>query len=58
MNVSCIWQTVADWETLTAQDPGTFDHLVKPGGTTYVRICDDGTVWLNSTLVTAFLMVP
>lgn len=57
-DVSCDWKTIADWETLTAQDPGTFDHLVSQAGATYVRICDDGTVWLNATLVMGFLNVP
>lgn len=56
--VDCEWKTTLDWETLTAQDPGTFDHLTTQGGTTYARICPDGTVWLNATMVFAFLNVP
>ena len=52
------WKTTADWETLTAQDPGTFDHLAALGGDTYSRVCLDGTVWLNATLVFGFLNVP
>ena len=57
-SIECDWKTVADWEALTAQDPGTFDHLALLGGDTYVRVCLDGTVWLNATLVLGFLNVP
>jgi len=57
-SIDCDWKTVADWETLTAQDPGVFDHLISQSGGTYVRICLDGTVWLNATLVDTFLQVP
>lgn len=56
--VSCTWMTTADWETLTAQDPGVFDHLAALGGDTYARTCEDGTVWLNSDIVMAFLGLP
>lgn len=56
--VDCIWMTIADWETLTASDPGTFDHLAPLGGDTYARTCADGTIWLNATLVNGFLSVP
>lgn len=50
MAVSCLWMTVADWVILTAQDPEVFANVVIQGGTTYTRVCPDGTVWLNETL--------
>lgn len=56
--VECEWKTIADWVDLTAQDPDAFDHLAPLGGHTYARICADGTVWLNATMVFAFLNVP
>lgn len=56
--IDCDWKTIADWETLTAQDPGVFDHLAALGGDSYARTCADGTVWLNATMVMAFLQVP
>jgi hypothetical protein len=56
--VDCDWKTIADWEALTAQDPGVIDHLARLGGDTYARTCADGTVWLNATMVFAFLNVP
>jgi hypothetical protein len=56
--IDCDWKTIADWVALTAQDPDVFDHLVSQSGSSYVRICDDGTIWLNATLVDAFLQVP
>lgn len=57
-DVDCDWKTIADWVTLTAQDPDAFNGLITQGGSTYVRICDDGTIWLNATMVFAFLNVP
>lgn len=51
MNVSCLWQTLEDWVTLTAQDAEVFTSRMHQAGTTYTRVCADGTVWLNETLV-------
>jgi hypothetical protein len=51
MNVSCLWQTLDDWVTLTAQDPSVFANVIQSGGHTYARRCDDGTIWINETLV-------
>ena len=51
MNVSCLWQTLDDWVTLTAQDASVFDHVINKGGHTYARVCEDGTVWINEILV-------
>lgn len=50
MALSCTWMTVADWATLTAQDPSVFANAVPEGGSAYTRVCEDGTVWLNETL--------
>lgn len=48
--ITCLWQTVADWATLTAQPESTFLDHVGQSGPTYVRVCADGTVWMNETL--------
>lgn len=58
MGVSCVWMTVDQWATLTAQDPEVFEGWAGRCGPTYVRVCDDGTNWLNETFVMALLMVP
>lgn len=50
--------TVDQWATLTAQDPEVFEGWAGRCGPTYVRVCDDGTNWLNETFVMALLMVP
>lgn len=57
-SVSCTWMTVAQWAELTAQDPEVFENWAGRAGTTYVRVCEDGTNWLNETFVSAMLMVP
>jgi hypothetical protein len=51
MNVSCLWQTLDDWVTLTAQDPIVYAKVIQKGGHTYARVCDDGTIWINEILV-------
>ena len=48
--LTCLWQTVQDWATLTAQPEAIFMDAVSSAGTTYVRICADGTVWMTETL--------
>lgn len=50
---SCVWMTVADWVALMAVDPDFFDVAIPQAGSTYVRVCDDGTIWLNETLASA-----
>lgn len=50
---SCVWMTVAGWVELMAVDPDFFDVAMARAGSTYVRVCDDGTEWLNETLASA-----
>lgn len=47
--ITCLWQTIADWATLTAQPESVFTAHVTQAGP-YVRVCADGTVWMNETL--------
>ena len=55
---SCEWHTYDEWVTITAQDPGFMDAILPNAGSTYMAVCADGTVWLNATLVFAFMNVP
>ena len=48
--ITCSWMTLADWATLTAQDLSVFELGVVGAGPTYVRTCDDGTIWMNEVL--------
>lgn len=50
---SCVWMTVADWVTLMGVDPDFFDAAIPEAGSTYVRVCEDGTLWLNQTFAEA-----
>lgn len=47
-SLSCDWRTVESWAELMGVDPDFFDLSMPMGGTTYVRRCDDGTIYLNA----------
>lgn len=48
--ITCLWQTADDWATLTGNDVSIFDGVQARSGPAYVRVCTDGTVWINETL--------
>lgn len=48
--ITCRWMTLEDWAALTAQDLSVFQAGTVGAGPTYVRTCDDGTVWMNEIL--------
>lgn len=50
---SCVWQTVDAWAELMGVDPDFFDHAIPQAGSTYVRYCADGTIWLCETFASA-----
>lgn len=52
-NVACQWLTREQWCELDGVDPDFFDHAMIGAGSTYVRVCADGTVWLNATFTAA-----
>lgn len=52
--LGCVWDTLENWETLGALDPGTLISLLPHGGDTYFRVCADGTIYMNETLFYAF----
>jgi hypothetical protein len=41
------------WAELDGVDPDFFDAAATRAGSTYVRYCEDGTVWLNATFTAA-----
>lgn len=49
----CVWMTIADWAALMGVDEDFFDAAMPQAGSTYVRQCDDGTIWLNETFAYA-----
>lgn len=51
--VVCTWDTVANWATLAGQDESLYLAFLGQGGTTYFRVCADGTVWMNKDLFDA-----
>lgn len=51
--LNCEWQTVQEWGDLAGQDPSVYTAFLGQGGTTYFRICLDGTVWMNRDLFDA-----
>ena len=50
---SCVWMTVQAWADLDGVDPDFWDPFIPFAGSTYVRVCDDGTIWLNETFASA-----
>lgn len=50
---NCVWMTIQDWADLMGVDPDFFDNAMPQAGSTYVRVCDDGTIWLNETFASA-----
>lgn len=46
---SCVWMTVQAWADQDGVDPDFWDAFIPFAGSTYVRVCEDGTVWLNET---------
>jgi hypothetical protein len=51
--LGCDWRTVQDWADLAGQDPSLYLGFMGQGGSTYFRVCDDGTVWMQRDLFDA-----
>jgi len=53
MQPSCVWMTREQWCELDGVDPDFFDAAATRAGSTYIRICADGTMWLNASFTEA-----
>jgi hypothetical protein len=53
MQLSCVWMTREAWAELDGVDVDFFDVAATEAGSTYVRTCEDGTVWFNATFTAA-----